>query len=145
MPESVEEIRVRARSWLPKHMPSMDSAPPLLRDSEESWAILDGRLPPAAGSIIRSFMASSHTIETDTAIAITGPAAVVGDDESLLSIGQRYLGRQIANIGGGTTEMASNIIAESVLTFRREYAADRGVPFRQVRRGTSVPIKERSE
>ncbi len=113
-------------------------------------AILDGRLPPAAGSIIRAFMAASHNIETDTAIAITGSAAVVGDDESLLGIGQRYLGRQIANIGGGTTEMASNVIAERVLNFPREYAADRGVPFRQVRRGTSVsspaiPIQERSE
>ena len=38
MPESVEEFRARARSWLPEHMPSMDSAPPLQRDSEESWA-----------------------------------------------------------------------------------------------------------
>ncbi len=67
-------------------------------------------------------MASSHTIETDTAIAITGPAAAVGDDESLVGIGQRYLGCQIANIGGGTTEMASNVIAERVLNFPREYA-----------------------
>ena len=113
-------------------------------------AIVDGRLPPAAGSIIRAFMASSHNVETDTAIAITGSAAVVGDDESLLGIGRRYLGRQIANIGGGTTEMASNVIAERVLNFPREYAADRGVPFRQVRLSKSVsspaiPIKERSE
>src|SRR6201996_1717234 len=38
MLESVEEFRARARSWLPAHMPSIDSAPPLQRDSEESWA-----------------------------------------------------------------------------------------------------------
>jgi hypothetical protein len=29
------------------------------------------------------------------------------------------------------------VIAERVLNFPREYAADRGVPFNQVRRGTA--------
>jgi hypothetical protein len=31
--------------------------------------------------------------------------------------------------------MARNVIAERVLNFPREYAADRGVPFKQVRHG----------
>ncbi len=61
-------------------------------------------------------------------------AAVVDDDPELLAIGIRYLGRQIANIGGGTAEMARNVIGERVLNFPREQAADRGVPFNQVRR-----------
>ncbi len=97
-------------------------------------AVLDGTLPPAAGSIIRAFMAEAHNVETDTAQEIAGTAAVVGDDPELLAIGSRYLGRQIANIGGGTTEMARNVIGERVLNFPRERAADRGVPFNQVRR-----------
>lgn len=100
-------------------------------------AVANGSLPPAAGSIIRLSMAEVHDVETDTALAVAGPAAAVGDDAGLLDIGTRYLGRQIASIGGGTTEMARNVIGERVLNFPREYAADRGVPFNQVRHGKS--------
>lgn len=98
-------------------------------------AVVAGTLPPAAGSIIRLDMAEVHNVENDTAHAIAGAAAVVEDEAGLLNIGTRYLGRQIASIGGGTTEMARNVIGERVLNFPREYAADRGVPFKQVRRG----------
>jgi alkylation response protein AidB-like acyl-CoA dehydrogenase len=97
-------------------------------------AVASGSLPPAAGSIIRLSMAAVHDVETDTALAVAGPGAVVEDDARLLDIGTRYLGRQIASIGGGTTEMARNVIGERVLNFPRDYAADRGVPFNQVRR-----------
>ncbi|OBI02795.1 acyl-CoA dehydrogenase family protein [Mycobacterium scrofulaceum] len=98
-------------------------------------AVAGGSLPPAAGSIIRLDMAEVHDVETDTALAVAGTAAAVDDASGLLDIGTRYLGRQIASIGGGTTEMARNVIGERVLNFPREYAADRGVPFNQVRHG----------
>ncbi|OBH50857.1 acyl-CoA dehydrogenase [Mycobacterium mantenii] len=98
-------------------------------------AVASGSLPPAAGSIIRLYMAEVHDVETDTALAMAGSAAVVDDDGGLLDIGTRYLSRQTASIGGGTTEMARNVIGERVLNFPRERADDRGVPFNQVRRG----------
>ena len=98
-------------------------------------AVANGSLPPAAGSIIRLYMAEVHDVEIDAALAVAGPAAAVDDAAGLLDIGTRYLGRQIASIGGGTTEMARNVIGERVLNFPREYAADRGVPFNRVRHG----------
>ena len=100
-------------------------------------AVADGSLPAAGGSIIRLSMAETHDVDTDTANVVAGSAAVVEDDAGLLDIGRRYLGRQTASIGGGTTEMARNVIGERVLNFPREYAADRGVPFNQVRRNNA--------
>ncbi|UUO00482.1 acyl-CoA dehydrogenase family protein [Mycolicibacterium novocastrense] len=96
--------------------------------------VLDGSLPPAAGSIIRIAHADIHHLEFDTALAITGSAGVVDVDDDLIRYGERYLGRQAAALGGGTTEIARNIIGERVLGFPREPAADRDVPFKEVKR-----------
>jgi alkylation response protein AidB-like acyl-CoA dehydrogenase len=95
----------------------------------------DGSLPPAAGSIIRINHSENVQLEMDTTLAITGSAGVVDGVEHLLGVGERYLSRQAAALGGGTTEIARNIIGERVLGFPREYAADRGVPFKEVKRG----------
>lgn len=101
-------------------------------------AVADGSLPPAAGSIIRLSMAEVHDVETDTALCVAGASAVIEDAAAQLDVGTRYLSRQTASIGGGTTEMARNVIGERVLNFPREPAADRGVPFNQVWRRRSA-------
>lgn len=105
-----------------------------------SASIGNGSLPPNAGTLIRLFHAETTELEVDTALAIAGTAGVVdegGDLERLLDIGVRYLSRQTGSLGGGSSEMARNVISERVLGFPREYAADRGVPFNQVKRGKS--------
>jgi len=96
--------------------------------------VLDGSLPPAAGSIIRITHADTHHLEFDTALDLTGSFGVIEDDNNLIRYGERYLSRQSAALGGGTTEIARNIIGERVLGFPREAAADRGVPFKEVKR-----------
>ena len=97
-------------------------------------AVNNGTLPPTGGSLIRVFHSETATLELDTILAITAAAGVVGDEGEGLESGLRYLSRQNVAIGGGTVEVARNVIGERVLGFPREYAADRGVPFNQVRR-----------
>ena len=97
--------------------------------------VLDGSLPPAAGSIIRITHAETIQVEIrHRAGAHRAAAGVVDGDDDLIRFGERYLSRQTAALGGGTTEIARNIIGERVLGFPREHAADRGVPFNQVKR-----------
>jgi len=99
--------------------------------------ISHGDLPDAAGSIIRLFVAETEQLSNDLAARIAGPGVVVGgaDDSDLeLALAHNFLSRQIISIGGGTSEMARNVISERVLQMPREPAADRGVPFNQVTR-----------
>ncbi|MGV0834616.1 acyl-CoA dehydrogenase family protein [Mycolicibacterium thermoresistibile] len=99
-------------------------------------AVNDGALPPAGGSIIRVTHAEHIQVEIDTALELAGTGGVVDDGRELFRFGERYLSRQAAALGGGTTEIARNIIAERILGFPREPAADRGVPFKDVKRNS---------
>jgi alkylation response protein AidB-like acyl-CoA dehydrogenase len=95
------------------------------------------QLPPAAGSLIRLSGGESNVRRTEIALELAGPAAVMSDPNlgSERDIGLHFLARQQACLGGGSTEMARNIISERLLGMPRGYAADRDVPFSQVKRG----------
>ncbi|AKK25468.1 acyl-CoA dehydrogenase family protein [Mycobacterium sp. EPa45] len=93
----------------------------------------DGTIPPTYGTILRLAAAETHEFEADTALAIAETSAAVDCSDGLFDVGERFLSRQVLSIGGGTTEMARNVIAERILDMPREYSADRGVPFDQVR------------
>ena len=57
------------------------------------------------------------------------------DDGRLAERGMDFLMRQVGSIGGGTTEMARNVVSERVLGMPREQTLDRDVAFRDVPRG----------
>ena len=98
-----------------------------------------GYLPGPSGSLVRLYAGVSMVRKTNIGLDLAGDDAVVweeGDDVG--SFGIHYLRRQAACLGGGSTEMARNIISERVLGMPREYAADRDVPFNQVRRNKTA-------
>jgi alkylation response protein AidB-like acyl-CoA dehydrogenase len=100
-------------------------------------AIVAGQLPGPAASLTRLFHAETDQRDSDIGLEIAGGAAFTGrpGQRGPLEMGARYLMRQGASLGGGSTEMSRNIISERLLGMPREYAADRDVPFNQVRRG----------
>lgn len=100
-------------------------------------AIGAGEMTPQASSILRLFEAQRTWTEYDAAFRIAGANAVTGpslQDPGLGQAGLRYLSRQAGSLGGGSTEIARNIISERVLGMPREAAADRGVAFKDVKR-----------
>ena len=64
-------------------------------------------------------------------------AAWADEDGDLVDCGTDFLMRQVSCIGGGTTEMARNVISERVLGMPRERTLDRDVAFRDVPRNVA--------
>jgi alkylation response protein AidB-like acyl-CoA dehydrogenase len=99
--------------------------------------IASGEMTDQAGAIGRLFTGTAAARRTSIAFEIAGATggAWAQDDGEVADCGTDYLLRQVSCIGGGTTEMARNVISERVLGMPREQALDRGVPFRDVPRG----------
>ncbi|HEX3965649.1 MAG TPA: acyl-CoA dehydrogenase family protein [Trebonia sp.] len=97
-------------------------------------SIQAGRLPPTAGSIPRLSSGLLGVRLASIALEIAGDRAVAWEaGDQFGELGVAYLARQGGCLGGGTTEIARNIISERVLGMPRERAEDLGVPFREVR------------
>jgi alkylation response protein AidB-like acyl-CoA dehydrogenase len=92
-----------------------------------------GALPQHAAAMLRLFSGVATARTATIALELAGGAGVVwpAGNERRAQAGIGYLVRQTACIGGGTTEMARNVISERLLGMPREARADDG-PFRNV-------------
>jgi alkylation response protein AidB-like acyl-CoA dehydrogenase len=102
-------------------------------------AMAVGKLPQSAGAILKLYTATSVIRRAEIGLELAGPAGAAwpAADEPAASrtLAEWSLHRQGAALGGGSNEIQRNIISERVLGMPREFAADRDVPYRDVRRG----------
>jgi alkylation response protein AidB-like acyl-CoA dehydrogenase len=98
--------------------------------------IATGAMSSQAAAIGRLFTGAVTARTSTIAFELVGSAgaAWADDDGEIAGIGGDFLMRQASCIGGGTTEMARNVISERVLGMPRERVLDRDVPFRDVPR-----------
>ena len=94
-------------------------------------------MPDTSAAIARLMSAEVVHRSISIALEIVGPAAAGAEPGDLFAAGTEFLVRQTASIGGGTTEMARNNVAERVLGMPREYNPYSNVPFRDVPKGRS--------
>jgi alkylation response protein AidB-like acyl-CoA dehydrogenase len=101
-------------------------------------------MPPPAGSLLKLYGATAHMRRCEIGLELAGGAAAAwppGDGEPTTAAAaarreaEASLFRQGGSLGGGSNEIQRNIISERVLGMPREHAADRDVPYREVRRG----------
>jgi alkylation response protein AidB-like acyl-CoA dehydrogenase len=102
--------------------------------------IVTRKMSDQSSAIARLFLGLADTRRTTIAFELAGSAGAtwVDDDGDLAEWGIDFLMRQAVCIGGGTTEMAANVISERVLGMPREQTPDRELPFREVPRSRSA-------
>ena len=89
-------------------------------------------------AVDRVFRAVAGIRRTTIAYELAGSGASVWDEDeenATEAVGMNFLLRQAAAIGGGTTEISRNVVAERVLGMPREPSGDKGVAFRDIARG----------
>ncbi len=103
--------------------------------------VASGALSDQAAAISRLYMGVTSARTATIAFQVAGSlgAAWTDDDGTAGDAGLAFLMRQTGSIGGGTTEMARNVISERVLGMPRERTHDPSLPFRDVPR--SAPTR----
>ncbi|MEO7428684.1 MAG: acyl-CoA dehydrogenase family protein [Acidimicrobiales bacterium] len=97
-----------------------------------------GKMTPPAGSLLKLFSATNVMRRYEIGLELAGQGAGVwlaDADTPARRLGEFTLWRQGLSLGGGSNEIQRNIISERLLGMLREFAADREVPYRDVRRG----------
>ena len=101
--------------------------------------IATGAMSDQSASIARLLSGVSNARMTTISYELAGACGTAWEDADGMAAewGNDYLMRHVATIGGGTTEMARNVISERVLGMPRERSHDKDLPFREVPKGPS--------
>jgi alkylation response protein AidB-like acyl-CoA dehydrogenase len=101
--------------------------------------IASGTMSDQASALGRLFYGTATARRVSLSFELAGGAGAAwcDDDGEVAEQGNAFLMRQVSCIGGGTTEMARNVISERVLGMPRERTLDRDVAFRDVPRSSS--------
>ena len=103
-----------------------------------STAMTSGKGNTDMSSVDRVFRAVSQIRRATIAFELAGSGASVWDEDeenATQAVGMNFLLRQAAAIGGGTTEISRNVVAERVLGMPRETSGDKGVAYRDIPKG----------
>lgn len=101
-------------------------------------AAASGKSNTDTSSIGRLFRGLASVRQSTIAFDLAGADAGAWTEEEEAETGAQgmdFMMRQVSCIGGGTTEISRNVIAERVLGMPREASGDRAIPFRDVPRG----------
>jgi alkylation response protein AidB-like acyl-CoA dehydrogenase len=97
-----------------------------------------GAMAPPASSLPKLYSATAQMRRVEISLQLAGSQAVTwpeGDDGPGRALGEFSLWRQGLSLGGGSNEIQRNIISERLLGMPRELAADKDVPYKDVKRG----------
>jgi alkylation response protein AidB-like acyl-CoA dehydrogenase len=95
-----------------------------------------GASPGAEGGVGKVFNAELNQRQTAFAMNAAGPAAIawLPEDKGAEARARAFLRARGYSIEGGTTEILKNQLAERILGLPRDPAADKGVPWKDIRR-----------
>jgi alkylation response protein AidB-like acyl-CoA dehydrogenase len=95
-----------------------------------------GALVGPSAAITKLFTATSAERKTTIRLELAGSDALTwptGAETIGRGAGEDFLERQATSLAGGSNEIQRNLIAERVLGMPREWAADRDIPYKDVR------------
>jgi alkylation response protein AidB-like acyl-CoA dehydrogenase len=101
-------------------------------------AMTSGKGNTDLSSVDRIFRATSQIRRATIAYELAGAGASVWDEDEeneASAVGMNFLLRQASAIGGGTTEISRNVVAERVLGMPREPSGDKGLAYRDIPKG----------
>ena len=108
-----------------------------------SGGIRAGKVAAPASALMKLCNAVTGIARAELAVKIAGAAGAAWVEPGAASRqATAFLSRQTVALAGGSNEMQRNIISERLLGMPREWAPDKDVPFREVKRNT-VPRRER--